>query len=623
VEELTAALKFAGATPVTEEAVVPNPDEALGEDVEEEASNELFGGKSHRSLAVAVAVVAPEEGDVSILHLEEPMVGDGDAMGIAAEIIEGLFGSGKGSFGVNAPFFLAGLIEESMERLGVGKGVEFSRKLELSFAESRLEESPEASAEETGKDPDGKEEVVACRDPAIPFLRESARRDDTMDMRVEEEVLCPGVEDGGEADLGSQMFRIGRDGPKSGRDGLEEEVVNDLLVVEGEGAEGVGKCEDDVEVRDRQEFAPPGLEPFGFGQGLTLGAVPVAAGVVGDHLVVAMVAPIEMSPQGGGPALLDSAHDLPLLGIHRLAELAAIVFSVLAEDVRDFQTWLAHVRARDLLQGQGVERTGDLLDAWDGNVGVLGRGRDTLVSQEDLNHPQVGPRLEQVCGEAVTQGVRGRLFGESRRLPGAFEDLAHGRRGEGFAGILSREEPDTRFPPPPILAQDKQQTGREHDVAVSAPFPLFDSDGGTLAVDVLDLEPDYFGGAQSRSIGGHEKGSIFHARESFEELNDFFLAENDGKFMLPFGVGDGLDDSRPLEGSVVDASQGADGDVEMTGGNPLLLDEVKEVLSNLFWAEVLGRLPEVLGKGLDGFEIPLLRVGREIAKFHVLDHALT
>ena len=402
VEELTAALKFAGATCVAEEAVVPDPHEAFGKDMEEEASDELFGGKSHRSLAVAVAVVSPKEGDVPVLHFEEPMVGDGDAMGIPAEVVEGLFRCGKGSFGVDTPFFLAGLTEESPESLEVGEGLQFPRKLEFPFAESPLEESPEAWAEETGKDVGGKEEVVACRDPAIPFLGESASWDDAMDMRVEEKVLRPGVENGGEADLGSQVFRIGGDGPKGGRDGLEEEVVNDLLVVEGEGAEGVGKREDEVEVRDRQEFAPPSFEPFGFGQGLTLWAVPVAAGVVGDHLVAAAVAPVEMPSEDGGAALLHGAHHLPLLGVHRLAELAAIGFSGFAKDVREFQTWLAHVRARDLLQGQGVERTDDLLGAWDGNVGVLGRGCDTFVSQEELNHPQIGSRLVQVCGEGVT-----------------------------------------------------------------------------------------------------------------------------------------------------------------------------------------------------------------------------
>ena len=49
------------------------------------------------------------------------------------------------------------------------------------------------------------------------------------------------------------------------------------------------------------------------GRTLALGAVPIAAGVVGDALVAAVRAGLEMTAKGGGAAVLDRRHDLELL----------------------------------------------------------------------------------------------------------------------------------------------------------------------------------------------------------------------------------------------------------------------------------------------------------------------
>jgi hypothetical protein len=39
--------------------------------------------------------------------------------------------------------------------------------------------------------------------------RESARGNDTVNVGMEEQILSPGVEDGDDTDLGSQVLRIG------------------------------------------------------------------------------------------------------------------------------------------------------------------------------------------------------------------------------------------------------------------------------------------------------------------------------------------------------------------------------------------------------------------------------
>ena len=95
------------------------------------------------------------------------------------------------------------------------------------------------------------------------------------------QLLAPGVEDGEEADLGTEVFGIGGDGAECGGRGLEQQVVNHRLVLQGQAGHSLGQGEDDVKIDDRQELLLTGSDPAGLGQGLALGAVAIATGVVG------------------------------------------------------------------------------------------------------------------------------------------------------------------------------------------------------------------------------------------------------------------------------------------------------------------------------------------------------
>jgi hypothetical protein len=75
-----------GAAPVSQEAEVANADKAFGQDVEKEAAEELFQRQDHLSLLVVVGGIAPAEDDLTFLQGDEPVIGDGYAMGVATEI---------------------------------------------------------------------------------------------------------------------------------------------------------------------------------------------------------------------------------------------------------------------------------------------------------------------------------------------------------------------------------------------------------------------------------------------------------------------------------------------------------------------------------------------------------
>src|SRR5437867_12186395 len=82
---------------IGEEAVMADAVKAVRQGVQEEATDELVGGKRHHFGLVVVPVIAPAEAQLSLFEPDEPAVGDGDAMGVAAEIGEDLIGAAEGS----------------------------------------------------------------------------------------------------------------------------------------------------------------------------------------------------------------------------------------------------------------------------------------------------------------------------------------------------------------------------------------------------------------------------------------------------------------------------------------------------------------------------------------------
>ncbi len=89
---------------------------------------------------------------------------------------------------------------------------------------------------------------------------------------------APGVEDGGEADAGAEMFRISGDGGQRLSGGPEQEVVVDgRLVLERDGADRGRQSEDDVVVGNRQQLGLAFAQPPSRRRALTLRTVAVAA----------------------------------------------------------------------------------------------------------------------------------------------------------------------------------------------------------------------------------------------------------------------------------------------------------------------------------------------------------
>ena len=86
----------------------------------DEASQELFGTESHPPLLVAESVIFPAKRDLVTFVSDQPMVANGNAMSVAAEITEDCPRAAECGLGVNNPVEAPEFAEMTGEGLRFG-----------------------------------------------------------------------------------------------------------------------------------------------------------------------------------------------------------------------------------------------------------------------------------------------------------------------------------------------------------------------------------------------------------------------------------------------------------------------------------------------------------------------
>ena len=91
-------------------------------------------------------------------------------------------------------------------------------------------------------------------------------------------------------------------------------------------------------IRHRKKFIYTRFNPLAFGNALAFGAMAVAAGVVCFFDMTAIVTYIRMEAVFSGAAMLNSIHNIELIG--RELVVSAIFLSVKIKNISDFLFWL-------------------------------------------------------------------------------------------------------------------------------------------------------------------------------------------------------------------------------------------------------------------------------------------
>ena len=197
------------ASAVRKVAVMADTMETVGQDMEQEAADELAGIEGHHLPLVMVAIIFPEEADPAVGESNQAAVGDGDAVGVAGKVIEHLLGSAERSPGIDDPGNGVQRPQPGGEHGGLFQARQSAEKPELARIECCLKAGQEKPAIKPRQYLHRQKEPRPAADPSCPVGRRPAARHDAVHMGMMMQVLSPGVQDGDQPDLGTEMPGIG------------------------------------------------------------------------------------------------------------------------------------------------------------------------------------------------------------------------------------------------------------------------------------------------------------------------------------------------------------------------------------------------------------------------------
>ncbi len=127
------------------------------QDMKQEPSDELLRLEAHGLLAVLVCVIPPQEGDLAVADVEDTVIGDGDAVGISAEVLKYPLDAIEGGLAIDDPLLMIELAPESLKVFGWFEMADRVGEYESIRLEAFLKKVKELSFEQRRHHPDGDE----------------------------------------------------------------------------------------------------------------------------------------------------------------------------------------------------------------------------------------------------------------------------------------------------------------------------------------------------------------------------------------------------------------------------------------------------------------------------------
>jgi hypothetical protein len=207
----------------------------------------------------------------------QTVIANGDTMSVATEATEDLCWSSECRLGVNHPLLSEESAEVRREGFRILKVRRGSTERELMASISSSKSIHKLSSKDTTEYSDGKKEVISGMNPMLMVRGEASCRHQAVSMRMQSQVLSPGMQNGEEADLCSKVFRIGSYFEHGLRHRAKQQVIEQLGVVSTKWIEQMRNGEDNVEVGQSEQFFFTTLKPALARLSLTFWTVPVTA----------------------------------------------------------------------------------------------------------------------------------------------------------------------------------------------------------------------------------------------------------------------------------------------------------------------------------------------------------
>lgn len=178
-----------------------------------------------------------------------------------------------------------------------------------------------------------------------------------------------------------------------------------------------------------------------------------------------------------------------------------------------------------------------------------------LLSEQHLDHPDVATVLQHMGGEAVSQGVRADLLGQSRRFGrGPAGGMLHLHINRFVA--TAKKQQVIRMHQAPVSPQDTEKLRREHDGSVLGTFAMTDLDQHAIAVDIRDFQTDYLGGTQAPSIGRCQCRACLQRRHHLKKTRDIVGTRDHLQFAWRAQIGNPFAESCTVQRHAIEEAQG-------------------------------------------------------------------
>ncbi len=524
------------------ETTIPDRPQSAWQHMPEITGGEFSTAEGFHPLGIAVGAVLVKEGDVGVGHREDARIGDRGAADISAEIFDDIFPAAEW-LQVDAPVFLPD---------GGVDGGEFDFGGFPHFGDAVTQARPEHGAQ--GGLGDQEVGVFDGDDP--PGGIESRAGHDAVNVRMKLQPLVPSVQHhhkpaGGRA----ERLRIGQKVGQRGGRGVEKALI-DLLGRRGEEqrAEFGGQGEVDHEVGRADALAELAFDPGGGGAFAALRAGPVVAGMVMKFALPARATDMQMPAHFRSAAMGDGPDGAALCVAHGAFELTHMSGQEAQQrvdyggghDVREL-AWKSGAEALD-------QRAAILLAAVR-EVEIDHGGVDVAVAEQGLDGVQAGPRLDQVGGEGMTQGVH-RADGQVERLARLDHQALERADGHGTHRLAhpAGDVPGRATSAPDIGKKQKRMAvefpiaaqvldhclGNGHHAAFVA-LALADPQFAVRRVDIVDGQREALRKAQAATVNELEGNAVAAQPDVPEQADDIRTGQHDRLGFLVLGADLGED----------------------------------------------------------------------------------
>jgi len=150
---------------------VTNAHEAFGQDMQQQAAQELLRGNRHDLGAMVVRVVFPPERHPVAVHRHQPRIGDGDPVRITPQIAKHLRDAAKRPLGVDDPVLAIQLLEQELKRSGIPQMPDAAGERELPGLVGLLQTGQKLAAEQLAEDLDRQQVSAPTGNPTLPVER--------------------------------------------------------------------------------------------------------------------------------------------------------------------------------------------------------------------------------------------------------------------------------------------------------------------------------------------------------------------------------------------------------------------------------------------------------------------